>query len=74
MPANFSAALLHRSANSIKLFVSQAVRALATMFSTNFSTQLLKSFYESHEQFLDIGVLGVRLSPRNLPRRFLTYG
>jgi hypothetical protein len=36
--------LLHRCANSIKLFVSLAVRALAMTFSTNFSTQLLKSF------------------------------
>jgi len=39
--------LLHRCANSIKLFVSLAVHAMATTFSTNFSTQLLKSFYES---------------------------
>jgi hypothetical protein len=41
--APFPEQLLHLCANRIKLFVSRAVGILRWSFSTNFSTQLLKS-------------------------------
>jgi hypothetical protein len=41
--APFPEQLLHLCANRIKLFVSRAVGFLQWSFSTNFSTQLLKS-------------------------------
>jgi hypothetical protein len=42
-PGQIVTGLLHLCANSIKLFISRIVCVVRPFFSTNFSTQLLKS-------------------------------
>lgn len=47
MPTSFAARVPHLSANRTKLFISRALSVLRGFFSTNFSTQLLKSLCAS---------------------------
>jgi len=72
--APFPEQLLHLCANRVKVFVSRAVGILRWSFSTNFSTQLLKSWCpDTFCLPLTACMRDVRLALRNLFRENLRW-